>query len=226
MTATMNATLAQSKVLGHLALHYAPGNERAARRLLELMGATLVDNGPDPGNDGFCTILLDGVTGNHADNIMFMSPSRPQQVALEEAIKTAVPAQAIDDYLASTKTNPESISHIGIRYASLDRLEEVLAGLKQASGPGGELEGKIDFKMYRARRGLDAGVDARMDASPVFSGDEPEAFANYWIQCFVKTDIVGFGLLAFGQIFELDYVFEPFFAEPPSFGRKKTVSAK
>jgi hypothetical protein len=221
MTATMNATLAQTKVLGHLALHYLPGNERAARRLLELMGATLVDNGPDPGNDGFCTILLDGATGNHADNIMFMSPARPSQVALEEAIASSVPQQAVDGYLASTVTNPESISHIGIRYASLEKLEDVLAGLKQASGPGGELEGQIEFSMYRARRGLDAAVDARMDASPVFDGTESEAFANHWIQCFVKTKIVGFGLLSFGQIFELDYVFEPFFDEAPSFGRKK-----
>ena len=54
-----------------------------------------------------------------------------------------------------------------------------------------------------------------MAASPAFTGDEPRAFANYWIQCFVKTDLFGYGILAFGQTIELDYVFEPFFAEPP-----------
>ena len=39
-----------------MALHYLPGDEAAARRLLEHLGCTLVDNGPKPGEDGFCTV--------------------------------------------------------------------------------------------------------------------------------------------------------------------------
>ena len=51
-----------------------------------------------------------------------------------------------------------------------------------------------------------------------FTGDEHPAFADHWIQCFVKTDLFGYGILAFGQTIELDYIFEPFFAQPPKFG--------
>ena len=50
---------------------------------------------------------------------------------------------------------------------------------------------------------------------------DAESFAPYWIQCFVTTDLCGFGILAFGSIFELDFVFEPFFSEPPTFGRRR-----
>ena len=81
------------------------------------------------------------------------------------------------------------------------------------------MHGRVELTKYRARPDLDPAVDERMAASPMFTGDEPQAFANFWIQCFVKTDLFGYGILAFGQTIELDYVFEPFFAEPPSFGR-------
>ena len=58
-----------------------------------------------------------------------------------------------------------------------------------------------------------------MDASPAFTGDEPEAFADHWIQCFVKTDVFAYGIIAFGQTVELDFVFEPFFAAPTQLRR-------
>lgn len=77
-------------LLGHLALHYQPGDEQPARRLLELMGCTLVDNGPAPGRDGFCTVLLDGDETRRADNIMFLSCMPPEQFELELAIRTAL----------------------------------------------------------------------------------------------------------------------------------------
>ena len=83
---------------------------------------------------------------------------------------------------------------------------------------GGPLHGRVELTKYRARPDLDPAVDERMAASPLFTGDEHHAFADYWIQCFVKTDLFGYGILAFGQTIELDYVFEPFFAQPPKFG--------
>src|SRR5690242_12054960 len=81
-----------SIVLGHLALHYRPGDEQPARRLLELLGCTLVDNGPAPGSDGFCTVLVDKGTGNYADNLMFLSALPPAQVAVEDAVRASVGA--------------------------------------------------------------------------------------------------------------------------------------
>ena len=223
---------ARQRVFGHLALHYMPGDERPARRLLELLGCTLVDNGPDPGNDGFATVHINSADTNHAENIFFLSGVTPEQLAIEQAITTALQLDAnagiLDAYRAKTTKAPESISHIGIRYADFAELESVLAAVERAASPGGELAGRAALVKYAARMGLDADVDARMSASPAFSGDERPAFADHWVQCFVTTDLLGFGILALGHTFELDFVFDPFFTSPPpTFGRPRgaTVAA-
>src|SRR6478672_671098 len=84
-------------VIGHLALHYMPGDEHKARRLLELLGCTLVDNGPAPGSDGFCTVLVSGDDANYADNIMFLSGVTPEQAAVEDAIRSGLRAGEPDE---------------------------------------------------------------------------------------------------------------------------------
>jgi len=210
------------RTIGHTALYYRPGSEAAARRLFTDIGCTLVDNGPDPGSDGFCSALIDGDTATHADNIVFLSKMSAEQAALEEAITTALglgsdaadPAFAgLEDKLASS---PEVGSHIGIRFASFEALEDALAAVEHDAAPGGVLEGHVRLTKYRARPGLDAGVDARMAASPAFGGGERPAFADHWVQCFVRTDL--FGLLTSARTIELDYVFDPFFGQVPSFG--------
>lgn len=213
-----------SMLIGHLALHYRDGDEQPARRLLELFGCRLVDNGPAPGADGFCTVLIDPETGNHADNVMFLSRLPQEQAAIEDAIVSAL-SIATDAEAASVAAlrvhaaaNPEASSHIGFRYRTMEQLERVLVDLERAAAPGGELEGRISIKKHRVRPGLDADVDRRMGESPVFAGVDQPSFANHWIQCFVNTDLCGFGILAFGSMFELDFVFDPFFDAPPSFG--------
>jgi hypothetical protein len=221
----------QATVLGHLALHYGPGDEHQARRLLELFGCKLVDNGPAPGSDGFCTIVVDQATGNFADNIMFLSRLSDSQLELERAIRAGVrmgereESTAVGEFRAKRVTAPESTSHIGFRYRSFETLEGVLADIEAAGAPGGELAGRIQLTKYRARPGLDPSVDERMAASPMFDGTEKPAFADYWVQCFVSTDLCGFGILAFGHTFELDFVFDPFFLRPPSFGTPRQATA-
>jgi hypothetical protein len=216
----------QQRVFGHLALHYLPGDEAPARRLLELLGCTLVDNGPNPGRDGFCTVLIDRDSADYAENLFFLSAVNAEQAAIEGVIRDALTADGstlLEAYRAKTVTAPESISHIGLRYGSFDELERVLAAIERETEPGGAFAGRVEVVKYKARPGLDAELDRRIASSPVFRGDERPAFANYWVQCFVKTDLCGFGILALGQTFELDYVAEPFYAEPPSFGRPRAA---
>jgi len=209
--------------IGHMALHYGPGDEQPARRLLELIGCTLVDNGPKPGSDGFCTVLVDHDSANYADNIMFLSRVSDGQLQLEEAITAGLNAgpkgedDAVAAYRAKTLASPEIISHIGIRYLSFEALEEVIGALEEAAKPGGELDGRIQVTKH-IRLGLDPAIDERIAASPVFADDVVPAYADFWLQCFVRTDLCGFGILAFGHTFELDFVFEPFFVSPPKFG--------
>jgi hypothetical protein len=214
-----------ARALGHLALYYAPGDMEASRRLLCDLGCTLVENGPRPGADGFCTVLVDDESPTYADNILFLAPLTPTQQELERTIRdhfgigtddTASTASAFTDM---KRSSPETASHFAIRYRELDVLEDALAAVEADSADGGPLHGRVELTKYRARPGLDPKVDARMASSRAFTGDEPPAFADHWIQCFVKTDLFGYGILAFGQTIELDYVFEPFFAQPPKFGR-------
>ncbi|MEX1007712.1 MAG: hypothetical protein WD271_07670 [Acidimicrobiia bacterium] len=213
-----------ARTLGHLALHYRPGDEAGSRRLLEDLGCTLVDNGPRPGADGFCTVLVDDGSANYADNILFLARVGPAQEELERAIQEQLGIGAIGEAPAATsfaqleRDAPEAASHIGIRYAELEALEQTLLTIETDAREGGPLHGRVEITKYRARPHLDNAVDARIAASPAFTGDERPAFADYWVQCFVKTDLFAYGMLVFGQTIELDYVFEPFFAHPPKFG--------
>jgi hypothetical protein len=163
---------------------------------------------------------------------MFLSAVTPEQAAVETAIRDALLTgkssedPAVGKYRESMTVKPESASHIGVRFHSLEALEETLAAIEAAAGTGGELEGRVQLVKYKPRPGDDAAASAsiaeRVAASPAFSGRESLSFAPYWIQCFVTTDLCGFGILAFGSTFELDYVFDPFFNEPPTFGRRRS----
>ncbi|MEO8693889.1 MAG: hypothetical protein ABI658_10245 [Acidimicrobiales bacterium] len=213
------------RTIGHLALHYGPGDQQGARRLLELCGCTLLDNGPSPGSDGFCTVMVDDTTATHAENIMFLSPVGQAQLDLEAAIAKGLRIGAADEDPAAANfkqfkyDKPESSAHIGIRYASFEALEDTVLALEKAAKPGGELAGRLEITKFKARPGLDPEVDRRIASSPIFTGDELPAFAKWWVQIFVRTNLFAHGLLTFGQTIELDYVFEPFFSHlPPKFG--------
>jgi hypothetical protein len=212
--------------LGHLALHYLPGDEQAARLLLQHLGCTLIDNGPKPGEDGFCTVLVDGGRANYADNIMFLSRAGDAQLALESAIRESLgmdgddPHPSVSAFRDRRGAAPESASHIGLRFDTLDAIEDALLAIERDAQPGGPFEGRVEVTKYPPRGGVDEAIDARIAASPLFDGTQPPSFAKDWVQCFVKTDLFGYGILAFGQTIELDYVFDRFFqGPPPSFGR-------
>jgi hypothetical protein len=215
-----NAT--RARTLGHLALYYVPGTETAARTLLEDIGCTLVDNGPSPGNDGFCTVLVDPDTGNNADNIFFLARMSPEQLGIEEAIRSAMGSgsdhedPAHSAFREKRRDWPEAGSHVGVRFGSMEALEDALLALERDAAPGGPLVDHVEVTRFAARPGLDDEIDTRMKASPAFSGDERPAFADYWVQCFVKTDL--FGMLSSAGTIELDYVFDGFFDRPPKFG--------
>ena len=121
-----------ARTLGHLALYYRPGDMEASRRLLQDLGCTLVENGPRPGEDGFCTVLVDDETANHADNILFLAPVSPKQEELERAIREqfgdrrAGAADAATAFTDMKRDSPETASHFAIRYRDFETLEHAL----------------------------------------------------------------------------------------------------
>jgi hypothetical protein len=206
-----------AKVLGHLALYYRPGEESAARTLLTDLGFELVDNGPRPGEDGFCSGLVDGATANHHDNVVYLAAMGEAQWALEQQVAEALATDTGSAFRDRMGEWPESAPHVGVKYESLDDLEATLAALDRHTAPGGPLEGRVTVTRFRARPGLDPDVDARMAASPVFTDDDRPAFGDHIVQCFVRTDL--FGALTSASTIELDYAFAPFYGRIPTFGR-------
>ena len=85
MTATTNVQLGRA-TLGHLAIHYRPGDFAACRRLFEAMGAHLEDNGPE----GFCTIVFDREDWNFVDNVLYLGQATAVKLALDAAVTEAL----------------------------------------------------------------------------------------------------------------------------------------
>ena len=202
-----------TRTLGHLALYYVPGTEEPARTLLRTLGFSLVDNGPP----GFCSALLDESTANHHDNLMYLAEMTGEQWALESELRRNLEGnKAAETYLEQVAQWPEAAPHVGVKYQTLEELEEVLQTLERATGTGGPLHGHVRIRKFRARPGLDPDVDHRMARSPAFTGDEPPAFGDHIIQCFLRTTL--FGQLSSASTIELDYAFPPFFDGAPHFG--------
>ena len=220
MTTTATATL------GHIAIHYRPGDFDRARVLFESLGAHLEDNGPN----GFCTIVFDRGDWNYVDNVMYLSQAGPVKLGLEAAITESLRLGEADEDPRATafrdlrSASPESLDHIGIRYSSFEELERAVLALEAATGAGGALEGRAVVTKYRARPGQ---ADDAMAASPVFRDhdDQGPSFADHGVQIFVKTDLCTTGLFALGQTIELDYFWEPAFETMPDFGRGRTTTA-
>jgi hypothetical protein len=209
-------------VMSHMALHYRDGDYERARLLLEDLGCTLLDNGP-PAAKGFCTALLDDARADCADNLLFLSEIDGAQRELERALLdllgdgTEAPHPALTSFLDRRHAQAEAIAHLGIRYGTFEQLESVLTRLERDTQPGEPLAGRVEIFKRIPAPGHSRSVDDRIAASPVFTGDEPAGPAKHWVQCRIVTDVLGFGIVSLGSEFELDFVFDDWFAAPASF---------
>jgi hypothetical protein len=226
MTNVQRANVQSSNVtLGHLALHYRPGDFEQTQLLFETLGAHLEHNGPD----GFFTVVFARDGWNYVDNVMYLGVAGPVKLGLEQAITESLHLGTDDEDPRATAfrdtrgSSPESLDHVGIRYASFEELERAVLALTEATAPGGALEGRAVVTKYRARAGQDDAIDAQMAASPIFRDNDEHgtSFADYGVQVFVETDLCTTGLFALGQTIELDYFFEPAFEHMPDFRPKK-----
>jgi hypothetical protein len=223
---TTTTSTSTSATLGHLALHYRPGDFEPARALFQALGARLQDNGPP----GFCSIVFDPAGWNHVDNVMYLSQAGTVKLALEDAITESLHIGKTDEdpravaFRELRHASPESLDHVGIRYSTFADLERAVLALAAATAPGGALEGRAVVTKYRARPGQDPQVDELMETSPIFRDhdDNGIAFADFGVQIFVKTDLCTTGLFSLGQTIELDYFWPPAFETMPDFGRGRS----
>jgi hypothetical protein len=209
------ARVQKATALGHLAVHYRPGEAQLAARFFELIGARVKTFGPFPNGDYFYLIALNSTAPDEAEDIVFLSAMTPQQYELEQELSAHLGVGTeqlhpkLQAFFAEKARQPEFFLHFGFHFAQLEDLEAAVQRLEEAmrSDPafGARFQG---FQKLKARgEANDADIPARMAASPVFSKSEGYAFGSNIAQVHIRTDLFAAGLSFLGAVVELDYTF-------------------
>jgi hypothetical protein len=202
-----------TKTLGHVALHYRKTEDgpRAAR-LFEKLGYARVQEFPLPNGSRFYQFAVDANAPLEGDGIIYLSRASDQQLALLEAVHSALRVGQPDQHPAvaamrsAQVSDPEVTFHVGLLMKSLEELEKVVVDIRESAQRDPNFIGRINIVANRARRG-DAGIDARMDASPVFGSTARECYGRYGCQAFIETSLLTSGPLGENLVIELDYLF-------------------
>jgi hypothetical protein len=174
-----------TRQLNHVELVYRPGERRLAARVFELLGCTVADRGGT-----FLTAFIEPSVQDFMNNCFYASEVTSEQLALEDALETAIRGGAIaaeaGSYLDRLEREPQRSFHFGVRYPELDDLEAAAERIAAAGREDPELAGRISVSgLYRPG---DAG-----------------SYTDAMVQAFVRTDVIASGLLAFGQHVELQW---------------------
>jgi hypothetical protein len=172
-------------LLNHIELFHRPGERELAIQFFEALHCTVVDITKTFGASSTYLCVYPGASQpDPLNNVLYLSEMRaPQPLeALLEARRQHDPEfrAALDSYDES-RTKPGRVMHFGLRYPDFEQLEAVMNGLEDRFPP--ELEGRVT---------VHAPYPLQLTA-----------LACEVLQGFVHTDVVGTGLLPFGQLIEL-----------------------
>jgi hypothetical protein len=175
----------QPRHLNHIEMVHAPGERHLAIRVFELLGGRLsVSTSGTP-------IALDvasQLVGNFPhDNAIYVSEVTPEQWEFEQSLRETLQKDGRlrslhENYLANVRDQPQKSFHFGIRFESLEALEERVEAINES--------------------GVDTDLKGRMVVSGVY---RPGTYTTSMTQAFVWTDIVASGLLLTGQHIELQW---------------------
>ncbi|MFE8013887.1 hypothetical protein ACFU3O_14235 [Streptomyces antibioticus] len=204
-----------STSLGHLALHFRPGERDLATRFFELLGARVQEFPNQFSDEPLYVIAMDRDTPARADNIVYLFALKPAQLELETVIAqqlglgTDAPHPALTAFLDQRARWPESYLHFGLHYSRLEDLEAAVTGLRGEMAADPDFGSRIQGLQILKARGEDGDqdIDERMAASEVFSGTEEYAYGRHGVQVHIRTDLFSTGLSLFGSVVELDFVF-------------------
>jgi hypothetical protein len=212
------------KALGHFALHYRPGESALVVRLFQCLGFRVEDFGPSLDgllvSESVSSPYIDRcyrvfINTESSDGFVFICTATRAQLALEDAL-AAAGLPALGAYKDARRDDPEASFHLTIRYASLESLEHALEKLDDAVRTAPGFKKRVRIKRMKAFSPTDPSVGTRMAASPVFTAEDPDSYAEKVVQVFIETDIAAGSLLTLGQIIELDYIFPgPMALYPP-----------
>ncbi|WEH12912.1 hypothetical protein [Streptomyces sp. VNUA24] len=204
-----------STSLGHLALHFRPGERALATRFFELLGARVQEFPNQFSDEPLYVIAMDRDTPARADNIVYLFALKPAQLELEAVIARQLGAGTDDEHPALTAFLeqraqwPESYLHFGLHYGRLEDLEAAVTGLREEIAANPEFAARVQGLQVLKARGEDGDreIDERMAASEVFSRTEEYAYGRHGAQVHIRTDLFATGLSLFGSVVELDFVF-------------------
>ncbi|MFE8916365.1 hypothetical protein [Streptomyces globisporus] len=201
--------------LGHLALHFRPGERALATRFFELLGTRVQEFPNQFSDEPLYVIAVDRDTPARADNIIYLFALKPAQLELEAVIAdrlglgTDDAHPALVTFLDQREKWPESYLHLGLHYSRLEDLEAAVTGLRAEIADNPEFGSRVQGLQVLKARGEegDREIDERMAASGVFSRAEEYAYGRHGAQVHIRTDLFATGLSLFGSVVELDFVF-------------------
>lgn len=209
------ATTSTRTSLGHLALHFRPGERELAVRFFELLGGRVREFPNKFSDEPLYIIAMDSADPDRADNINYLFALKPAQLELEAAIAEAFgadteePHAVLRHFLEQRAQWPESYLHFGLHFSDLDELEAAVLRMREEMTSNPEFAARIQSMQVLRAPGEDGDVaiDERMAASPVFADAEDYAYGRHGVQVHIRTDAFATGLSLFGSVVELDYVF-------------------
>jgi len=177
--------------LTHSECIYAPGDAALVEELFRALGFTVIKV------EGYPYIIAQ-VEHDKQDvmtNCIYASELTPVQQAFEKTLQEQLASSpefrsAAEDWENDFRNDPQRSVHFGFRYESRENFEAAIERVRQASGPGKPLEGRV----------LVTGV--------YFPGD-PGSITDTMAQGFIWTDILASGILTFGQHLEMQWHIKP-----------------
>lgn len=183
---------ATAKMLSHLELIYAPGERLLARTLLQELGFRVLDpqTDPIPANLGpaaapFLIVYVDPRSEDVFDNVLYVSEVSAPQRRFEDALRARLArdgelAKLHGELRAAYAEKPQTMTHLGVGYATAEEVERACERVSRAPG-----------------------LEGRVSVSPVYRPGGPGSVDDRVVQAFVYTDVVASGLLCAGQQIEL-----------------------
>jgi hypothetical protein len=185
-TVTLASDLETAQRLNHVEMVYRPGERDLATRVFELLGMRVIDNGGE-----WLFALVDPSVGDARNNACYASQMTAEQWTLEQTLTSAMArgdsevGTAAQVYADTVRAEPQHSFHFAIRYLERETFDATLDRFRAA-----------DDDPVLAERAALLGI---------YDPSEPGAYAPGMFQAFVRTDVVAGGLLALGQLIELQW---------------------
>ncbi|MDG2002777.1 MAG: hypothetical protein P8J20_05535 [Novosphingobium sp.] len=175
------------KLLNHVEALYRPGERQLAIDLAEALGCAVSDTGfTGGGEESFLGIHPNPDDQNVQNNVFYISPMRPEQLALEDQLQQFLNSdtalqQNLEAYREAARTMPFGVSHFSLRYHSGRAVQDVADRVRQSLGE--RLGDRLHVR--------------------VFQQGDPDGAGGELAQGFVYQDVIVSGSFLHGQLIEL-----------------------